>query len=467
MPTICMPNSSWLPVNPEYKYHFVLNDSINQHLNPHLQFAGTIRVLSSFQANGAEVCQLNTIFDKTTLLYRQPQFLQREMVIRENGDVHFHNPESILIKTKTTNGQSWMLDTLAEVTATQIAVVQEALYGQPDSVRIFLLSSGDTMRLAKVYGLIQFPFQYGSGIYYQQAGVSGLERGFVPPDFFDCYDFEPGDRFEYRKSVSHAYGGTNTISQFSVIRRDDSYEGGIRYEVEGYSRVNNIDHGNSRITYHQFDELIQEESEYNHLNYFNREGIIEPRFSTVSAVKTGFFMELPHIITKGIQIHDTQPRLCDLPTDPNALCCDNCEYPPAEQRQYLHGKGLGLIYKSIYDDEYTLEEELVAVRKKDFSFGEFSRIGGLAEDDEAPVNSWSFPNPARNDVWIIMAPYDPNSTLVLLDSKGQVLMERSFLNDAQIHIDLTNYAPGMYFYFIRDEAGKATGHGKIVKSGFE
>lgn len=466
IPHICLSNPSWLPIHPGYKYHYVLSDSVNRHLNSDLQNASTIRVMSSVQTNGVQICQLNTVLDKSTLRYRQPQFLQREMVIRDNGVIHFRNPKSIVVKTNTTIGESWLLDTLAGVTATQIATLQETLYGQTDSVRIFLLSSGDTIRLAKVHGLIQYPYQYGSDIYFRQVGISGLKKGFVPPDFLDCYDFEPGDRFEYRKSITNPYGGTNTVSQFSIIKRDDSFESGIRYEVKGFSRVTQIDHGNRTISYRKFEELKQDESEYRHLNYYNREGILNPQLSTVSAITTSYFMGHPDLISKEINIHDSQPMLCGNPSETDTLCCAYCDYPPSVQRQYLHGKGLGLISKWIGESEYTLSEELIAVKKKDFSFGEFTPVPELTENGESPSNTIVYPNPARNEVSITMTQYDQNSTLVLSDSRGCILAERSFSSGATLNMDMTNYAPGLYFYLIRDKAGRANGYGKIVKRSF-
>ncbi|MEO0473482.1 MAG: hypothetical protein AAF206_27970, partial [Bacteroidota bacterium] len=114
--------------------------------------AHVIRVM----ADNGQSWDLNTIIDYERQRIDAPQFLLR--TIDHLADrIWFHDPGSFVLLTQTEVGQQWLFDTTAQVMALHERTSIETIYEQQDSVRLILLSTGDSIRWSQNYGLLQFP----------------------------------------------------------------------------------------------------------------------------------------------------------------------------------------------------------------------------------------------------------------------------------------------------------------------
>lgn len=198
-------SQNWQPVNPEYVYFYKTNSD---------QFiSNTVLVDSSAEVNGHQVYYLNTLFlpcdtCETTdcggpyvydfCLSNFPNFLQKEIHLTSDNKTLFKNENSFVIFQLEGLNQSWVFDTLQNISATINQITFEELFqGVSDSVKYIELSNNKMIKLSKNYGIIEFPdFYYSEQTYYLQGGrILDLEFGEEVPDFWDFYDYQIGDVF--------------------------------------------------------------------------------------------------------------------------------------------------------------------------------------------------------------------------------------------------------------------------------
>lgn len=166
------------------------------------------------------------------ILRNQAHFLQKKIKKIDSGVYHFQDTGSFVIHAFAGLGEEWLFDTLANVSATVTSIEQETLWDQTDSVKTITLSSGETIRLSKQHGIIEFP-AFGIGGSYTLKGIQGKKLGIDLPMYKDFYDYNIGDEFQMHKSRTTAYVGyADTIIQYTIIdKRVDGNE--ISYDIEG------------------------------------------------------------------------------------------------------------------------------------------------------------------------------------------------------------------------------------------
>jgi len=65
-----------------------------------------------------------------------------------------------------------------------------------------------------------------------------------------------------------------------------------------------------------------------------------------------------------------------------------------------------------------------------------------------------YPNPAKDECHIVLS--DPNSVVMIMDATGRLLSETPAANSTSVTLDLSGYAPGLYFVSVRNDAGVST-----------
>lgn len=65
-----------------------------------------------------------------------------------------------------------------------------------------------------------------------------------------------------------------------------------------------------------------------------------------------------------------------------------------------------------------------------------------------------YPNPAQDQCTLILS--DPNSIVMITDASGRLLRETPSANSTTMTIDLSGYAPGLYFVSVRSDVGVST-----------
>lgn len=195
-------SQNWNVITPFYKYNY----------SPNLSgYEKTITIhVDSTKISGADsVYYLNRIlvpYGTDKMIKNAPQFLQRKMIKKNNGDVIFQDPTSFLIKPLNSVGSSWIFDTLNSISAQVASSNYISILGNFDSIKYIILSSLDTIIVSKNYGLVRFSNSYISPIQYFLSGIEGPNIGLLVPGFKDIFDFNIGDVFEYYKHYDHITG---------------------------------------------------------------------------------------------------------------------------------------------------------------------------------------------------------------------------------------------------------------------
>lgn len=167
-------------------------------------------------------------------LINQPQFLQRKMTAISNGNFYFSDTSRIALNPK--DSLAWLFDSTANITAIVLSTQMDTIFNQTDSVKTILLSSGDTLKISKQYGVLQYPCKYGQNSYFYLVGIEGPNLGEQVPDFWDFYDFNVGDVFCYEHYMSNVNWITPFIGydQYIITSKNNYFPDSVVYAVNGF-----------------------------------------------------------------------------------------------------------------------------------------------------------------------------------------------------------------------------------------
>lgn len=213
---------SWRPFGPARTYHYRETDSLY-----------TFRVDSvGLAASGDTVYYFNATSPLTSMYPTTP--LSRRNVFggwlrwsAATGEARINSSASgrtVLLRPRAVVGSSWVFESSTGVTATVAARGMSTVLGQRDSVATVILSTGDTLRLAKRLGLVSGPsFDSFLGQTYlpqlraRALTLAGLpEAGVLGADlrWESIWDWQPGDQFFYADSM--------TFEDFNVMNPQPS-----------------------------------------------------------------------------------------------------------------------------------------------------------------------------------------------------------------------------------------------------
>lgn len=227
----------WNPLHPDWVYFYQTVDSAGVYsdsLNPY-----PVRILESDE----DTLLLNKILRfevglQQRDLVNQPLFLQKKVIQLSDGGLAFEDTTSFYI-APVGSQMPWIFDASRGITADVETLTAATTYGQPDSVRALILSTGDSILQSKSFGYLKFPDLYGPQDYYVQAGIAGPDLGRRPPTYQELVLFDIGDVLEYHTMDWTGYkdifpGGyyrrDTTISQYEIIDTMHTASG-INYQV--------------------------------------------------------------------------------------------------------------------------------------------------------------------------------------------------------------------------------------------
>lgn len=205
---VALIGQNWQVVNPEYTYFYSGDD-------PGL-IARTVKTDSASVAAGHPLYYLNTTvqfcdtcydpvpcfnYDFNAYYHSDVQGLfAKEVHQLDNGRYWFFDTVSFVIHSKASLNQSWLFDTLHNITA-QISSVgwQETFPAVYDSVKTISLSDGREVMLSKNYGILGFPSPNEPEQSFNLIGMKTQtwDVGVTPPGFWEIFDIEVGDVFQY------------------------------------------------------------------------------------------------------------------------------------------------------------------------------------------------------------------------------------------------------------------------------
>ncbi len=137
-------------------------------------------------------------------LPQKHMFLQQKMTLRADGSWLFERPGTLVLRPTAGLNQSWLFDSVNNVTATVTAVQAKMVFQVMDSVKTISLSNGQQIELSQNHGLLSFPNRGSVGKYVLDGLEGTNSAGTQVPSFWEIYDFEVGDVFQH---WSHKHAG--------------------------------------------------------------------------------------------------------------------------------------------------------------------------------------------------------------------------------------------------------------------
>ena len=253
-PSICS-SQNWAPIHPSDIYNY--------------QEATDNYITTSIRIDSFTVDQQDTIYhfnriikdcegcsftvEDSVLLVNQEDFLSRSVVQQADGMFVFSGNTNFQINPYADLDDTWIFDVANNVSATVIQIEETTLFDQTDSCKFILLSTNDTIKLSKNFGLIDFNYQ---DKHYALTGIQTRELGETVPTWMEYHDFEVGDVFQYR----------NRSFSFANIRRGVNKRT-ILDKVETVTEI--------IYTVHSIQSDTLEDPIINNTEYFQSENTIE------------------------------------------------------------------------------------------------------------------------------------------------------------------------------------------------
>lgn len=390
-----------------------------------------------------------------------PHFLQKTLTISPGDRYHFSDTGSVVLLAAAQIGEFWLWDTLENVTATVHAAEKAILWGQEDSIKTLLLSTGDTVRLAKGLGLLQFPDGYQTGRYFRLKGIQAANVGISLPTVRDIYDLKVGDRFEYSIYNTNHGEYEDIIRQYTILSKTQT-PAGFAYSVSGRQYVESYGYGgsNPERTGSYSGVLTYETGPEEFVNFAYSEPWPNSLHGTFGEIVIpGEYVEAGEWGTE--LRYGTGHSYCAFsPGDTLIGSAYNYDF----QARYV--EGIGEANYSIYYWEYSESRTLQAWQRGDSVLGTFSPDSLFGDDSPPPIAGvpnedflgQSFPNPADE---ITTIPFGTTAdmlvTLNIFDFHGRhltSLIDNRVMQAGTYNWEVnTSTLPGGWYYY-RLEIGK-------------
>ena len=211
-------SQNWAPINTTEKFcyetdtvglisHVLWVDSISPNSNPELLYLNKIAV--PWETAG-----------ENTYINFQSDFLLDEVEIYASGEWYFNDTlypyltyENFSIFPYLGLGESWEFANNITATISEQSVME--IFGDQDSVKTILLSTGQEIILSKNYGIINWMDEY------QLIGIEGRDLGIRVPTFDDMFrNISAGDVVCYNEGqwwADEQVEGWNKQSRFDII----------------------------------------------------------------------------------------------------------------------------------------------------------------------------------------------------------------------------------------------------------
>ena len=237
---------NWLPINAVDTYHYAI-DTVNfpSHtiwVDSVKTFAGRTEYYFNRIVAPCDTCDYlkkkykleNPEYPENRIhLLNQPQFLNLKMISYRNGWMKFIGKDTFWINAHAKLNESWLFDSSNMVLAKLISENVRSIFGTVDSTKTILLSYKDTVIVSKSFGIIKFPELKSHNYHYNLIGVETQKLGYTMPGVLDYYDFEIGDRFQYKGGSGDPWVYENYIKNY-VITGKSLTKDSLIYDYTGF-----------------------------------------------------------------------------------------------------------------------------------------------------------------------------------------------------------------------------------------
>lgn len=406
----------------------------------------------------------------------RPQFFQRQVSVLSNGVVNLRDTGNIVIKTLANLNDSWLFDSIQNISATVIAVGMDSVLGNYDSLKTILLTSGDTIKIFQNFGVGQYPYHYGLNSYYRLVGIEGRGVGEQVPKFADFFDFDVGDMFEFHRNT--ASGGTCLISEsvhkFTVASKM-MYPDSITYNIQGYYSLH--EHWDvgfpcqnfSNHTYGIISSIITFKDSAGHFanaynntvinknNIFNSfYGTSYPIYGVFLPTECGpviLLVDSNNKMSKSFFQHTdyfTYNTISYYPIDSSYSDTLNPCFACASDLTGTLTAGLGQT-SYLFNTGFYLEKEFLAAYRKGIdTVGEFTPDSFFTSgfDENTFTDQFViYPNPSTSFLNISF-PIQTKAEISFADLQGKILKHK-LISTEKVEIDVSQIENGLYFLLIK------------------
>ncbi len=420
---------------------------------------------------GPDAC--NTCYSRKNM----PQFMQRKCVISNSGIINFRDTANIILNMLAMVNDTWLLDSNWNVSATVISIQFDSVFGNSDSTKTILLSTGDTIILSKNFGILLYPNKYNSSSYYRLVGIEGRNLGEHVPNFWDFFDFDIGDMFEYQGQLAFEDNCTWDIMSYCSFIKKYWITGKLinsdtlTYQISGiyYQNCQVIFGSNFCIGGFPYSGSEQYIDSTNHwLNKYKGEtirlrDIVPPYYPDNVPCDNNDSAYNSLVLAQ--DAHGLQSKLLGRYSPDSMLCYDfvhnalnnlsDTLFTAIHVGYYVVAKvGLGVtIFQNSGCFERDHWEQLIAYRKGNDTVGVFSNdsyLLGLKEDVKMNDEINIFPNPAQTSITISS---ETQQTLEFFDVLGQKITSIIANPQEKTAVDISSF-PNVFFARTAHEAKK-------------
>ncbi len=461
----------------------------NQKLNFQKNFSGQIneqiQIDSISVLGGDSIFHFNRIFVESGISFPeisccndcygvngQPGFLGLDYTKLGDGNskLHFSGYDLFLV-TNMEPGISFEYNSMTQDSARVDSVGFESFLGLEDSVKYISTDNFDSFAITKSHGLLRC--QLGWNVY-SLFGIQGTDIGESLPVFNDFFGYLPGDSLQYRFTSS--YFDPNGVS---------NYCGHLRIVIDSVNQIadqrhlhchsNYINSYNEQFGPTHYGEMVFSDSI---IDLFDNAypGMLFPAGFTTGIV-TQIFIDYGEEDPLFLNLHSLmRPIREDNGTYNYEFAADiysatdnsvnqfgyiqsdiipsafySCSYNQCAANELMSNafqltQNFGFTYQEFYIFEHGGTRELVACRKGEHHFGDFSVFDCSLGVEDMLLTFQVYPNPSDEYVKI-HGLQKINLQIQLLDVTGNCI--RQFKNsDTNLEIDTSDLSSGLYFITI-------------------
>jgi hypothetical protein len=411
----------------------------------------------------------------TIVLDNMPQFLQRSIKKVTNGLVLLIDTAKLVLKPGCQPSQTWLFDSINSKSGICLSKTSQINFGINDSIKTILVAGTDTIKLSKLFGILQFPNLYNKNKYYRLVGIENASNydstalfGIKVPNAWDFYNYDIGDRFCYSSSTFSHPWRTCHVGNFSVIGKTISGTG-YSYQVDGFTDTCNA---NGPVSSGQNIPYSYSVIAHSGLSSPSVPNTMYPGqiISGSSFFPAGFGVwgRANNIVRFGIDNHGTFYKYAGT----NCLTFNNVTFPFNSINTYtnlnnafngfyeldgggnyisvIYGVGLGNITTAIATgwpptvldkNTYCLQ---CAVKKNTVYFGTETFVS-VKEEKGQDLFPRVFPNPSSGKFYFNLSGINVNEIKVFNLLGQEIASIHGLLKDQIIEVDIRSKPDGLYF----------------------
>ena len=472
-------SQNWNVFNRNYRYNYKYNYSS---LISNVLFVDTVNAVGidtvyslnriGLVCNGS--CPTLSVNPTTTVLVTNiPQFLQRKIRKYNNGLVKLYDTTKIIINPFCVLNQSWLFDSIYNLTAQCVLINTESIFSVVDSVKTILINNVDTLKLSKQFGIIQFPELYAKNKYYRLVGIEKRKYydsipffGLKVPNAWDFYNYNVGDQMwttaDYLYTNPPSFPSSCSVLK-QTIKSKIVLPDGYLYNIDQISTSYNV----NQLNYSCSPNLLPAPALTNVNIFFTgltKDSLIENRMFPYMVYPLGNFYGIKNITKFGLDNNgifykyfgpscnsssitimpnknEAGGYVASIPTPVSYTITNNEKYA------LCYGVGFGKI-NSNYDYFETFSNFCLNkfIKNNIIYFGG-SNILGLEENLKNRESVFVYPNPTNSQ---LNFRFDGIFQIKNYNSIGQLVMDNKLDDNKQL--DVSNLRNGIYFIKMKNES---------------